>query len=113
MVKISTLDIITTELKKQNKSQKDICEYLGTTKNTYTNWKAGKSASYKKYLPEIAEYLGVSIDYLLEKDHQTKNRETFIKLSDQEKELVYAYRKKTELQSAVNKLLDIENNPPQ
>lgn len=37
------------------------------TKNTFTNWKSCRNTSYKKYLPEIAEFLGVSVDYLLGK----------------------------------------------
>lgn len=35
------------------------------TKNTFTNWKAGRSESWKKYLPQIAEFLNVTVDELL------------------------------------------------
>ena len=61
------LDRITEELKTQKKTQKNLCDFLGLSSNNYTDWKSGKSSSYKKYLPEIAEYLNVSIDYLLGK----------------------------------------------
>ena len=51
------LDRITEELKTQKKTQKNLCDFLGLSSNNYTDWKSGKSSSYKKYLPEIAEYL--------------------------------------------------------
>lgn len=117
MVKISILDIITIELERQNKSQKDLCEYLGMTKNTYTNWKAGKSSSYKKYLPEIAEYLNVSIDYLLGKeDHEQKkvpdlkaNNST---LSEQEQTIIKIFREATEEDrlEMIASIINIKNN---
>ena len=61
------LDRITEELKTQKKTQKNLCDFLGLSSNNYTDWKSWISSSYKKYLPEIAEYLNVSIDYLLGK----------------------------------------------
>lgn len=52
-------------LKENGLKQKDLCDYLNISGNNFTDWKSGKSSSYKKYLPEIAEYLGVSVDYLI------------------------------------------------
>lgn len=46
-------------------NQKDLMDYLGLEKSTFSSWKAGKSRSYKKYIAEIAEFFGVSTDYLL------------------------------------------------
>lgn len=63
-----TLDNIISELNKRNKQQKDLTDHLGLTKNAFTDWKSGKSKSYMKYLPQIAEFLGVSVDYLLADD---------------------------------------------
>lgn len=62
---MSTIDMICELLEKQNKSQKDLADHLGIGKNRITDWKAGRIHSYTKYLPQIAEYLGVSVDYLL------------------------------------------------
>ena len=61
------LDKIDKERKSQNKSQAELCQYLGISKNAYTNWKSGHMKSYEKYLPKIAEFLNVSVDYLLGK----------------------------------------------
>ena len=51
--------------------QKDLSDYLGLSKNTMTGWKNGNNKSYMKYLPEIAEFFGVSADYLLGKETST------------------------------------------
>ena len=56
---------ITTLLKEKGKRQKALCEYLGLNQQAYTNWKNGSNDSYLKYLPEIADYFGVTTDYLL------------------------------------------------
>ena len=42
--------------------------YLGLKKNGFSEWKAGRARSYMKYLPEIAEFLGVSVDFILNKE---------------------------------------------
>lgn len=52
-------------LKQQNKKQIDLTDYLGITKNAFTDWKSGRISSYQKHLPQIADYFGVSVDYLL------------------------------------------------
>ena len=62
---MSTIDRICDLLEQQNKSQKDLADHLGIGKNRITDWKAGRIHSYTKYLPQIAEFLGVSVDHLL------------------------------------------------
>lgn len=47
------------------KDQKELTDYLNLKKSAFTDWKSGKSNSYRKYLIEIAEFFGVSIDYLV------------------------------------------------
>ncbi len=61
---METLNKILALLSKQGKQQKDLADELGIRKNNITDWKSGKSKSYTKYLPQIAAYFGVSIDYL-------------------------------------------------
>lgn len=69
-----TLDIILKELKVQKKSQKELAEYLGMSKNAVSEWKSGRNEAYKKHLKEIAEFLGVSISYLMdEEETETKH----------------------------------------
>ena len=52
-------------LKSQNRKQVELTNYLGLSKNVFTEWKAGRNDAYMKYLPKIAEFLGVTVDYLL------------------------------------------------
>ena len=59
------IDRILELLKQQNKTQKDLTDYLGVSKNLFTEWKAGRNHSYWKYLKEIADYLDCSIDFLV------------------------------------------------
>lgn len=67
-----TLDNIIALLKLQNKKQKDLTDYLGISKNTFTDWKAGRMKSYQRYLPEIAEFFGVSVDCLLGREQSSE-----------------------------------------
>ena len=62
---MDTLAIIIDLLSKQNKTQKELTDYLGVSKNAFTNWKNGSNTSYMKKLPEISKFFSVSIDYLL------------------------------------------------
>ena len=61
---MSTIDIIVLLLKQKGKTQKELTDFLGVSKNTFTDWKSGRIKSYNKYLPQIAEFFDVSVDYL-------------------------------------------------
>ena len=62
---MSIVDRIIMQLDELNLSQKDLTDYLGIDKSTFSQWKKGKSQSYKKYIEKIADFLDVSTDYLL------------------------------------------------
>lgn len=70
---MKVLNNILFELKRTNKKQKDLTDYLGLQKNSFTEWKGGRSKSYMKYLPQIAAFLGVTVDYLLNADENKKS----------------------------------------
>lgn len=55
---------ITEELKLQNKKKIDLTNHLGMVSSAFGNWVAGRNSSYKKYLHAIADFLGVSVEYL-------------------------------------------------
>lgn len=59
-----TFDNIDALMKQQGIKQTELCNYLGISKNRYTDWKSGRINSYVKYLPQIAEYLGVTVEFL-------------------------------------------------
>jgi transcriptional regulator with XRE-family HTH domain len=56
------IDKISELLIKKNKTQKELTDYLGLDKSTYSAWKNGKSRSYNKYLKEIATFLNNEVN---------------------------------------------------
>lgn len=61
-------------------------DYLGLGKTAFTGWKTGRNTSYLKYLPKIADFLGVSIDYLLGKENSPLSEESG--LSESQREII-------------------------
>lgn len=47
------------------KEQRDFAKDLGVTASIVSQWRTGKSASYNRYLPQIAAVLNTSVEYLL------------------------------------------------
>ncbi len=50
--------------------QQELADYLGLKKQSISEWRAGRTHSYKKHINQIAEFFGVTTDYLL---NGTKN----------------------------------------
>lgn len=104
-------------LKEQKKTQKSLTDYLGITQNAFTDWKSGRIKSYNKHLPKIAEFFGVSVDYILgtsaalSEEHDAMHapliKNTF---TAREWNVINAYRAQPELQTAVERLLGIEES---
>lgn len=69
------LEKISKLLKEQGKKQKDLTDFLGISKNAFTDWKSGRINSYMKYLPQIAEFLGVGVDYLISNEESQKKND--------------------------------------
>ena len=69
------LEKISKLLKEQGKKQKDLTDFLGISKNAFTDWKSGRINSYMKYLPQIAEFLGVGVDYLISNEESQKKKD--------------------------------------
>lgn len=74
---MATLDKIKALLKEQNKTQKQLMDYLGLGKTAFTGWNSGANTSYNKHIGKIAEFLNVSTDYLLyDENKNTPNEQT-------------------------------------
>ena len=52
-------------LEKQGKRQSDLVKLLNVRPTTVSEWKKGKREPLGSYYAKIAEYLGVSLDYLI------------------------------------------------
>ena len=75
---MEVLTRILTLLDEQHIQQKELSDYLGLSKCAMTGWKNGNNTSYMKHLPKIAEFFGVSVDYLLGKEtHMIENNFTY------------------------------------
>lgn len=109
---MSTLDRIIHLCEKCNKTQKDLTDYLGLEKSTFSSWKNGKSASYKKHINKIADFFNVSTDYLLtDKDSMiSKNTTT----PTEYQSLINSYKELSKdnqrlLQDIITSMIDIQN----
>lgn len=103
---MSTLDRIIYLCKKHNKTQKDLTDYLGLEKSTFTSWKKGKTASYEKHINKIAEFFNVSTDYLL------NDKDSAIPTEYQS--LITSYQELSKdnqqlLQDIITSMIDIQN----
>ena len=56
---------ILATMEKKGVNQQDVTKHLGLGNGAFTRWKYNNGKSYLQYLTRIAEYLGVSRDYLL------------------------------------------------
>lgn len=56
---------ITDELSKQRYKDKDLCDYVGISQSTFSTWKSKDRQPKPDQLPLIAEFLGVTLDYLM------------------------------------------------
>lgn len=65
---MDTLNRIKSLLKEKNKTQKDLTDFLGISKNAFSEWNSGKNSSYIKHIVKIASFFEVTTDYLLGND---------------------------------------------
>lgn len=88
----------------------DVARLSGVTKSTFSDWKKGLYQPKREKLIKIADALGVSIEYLMD-DGKTDFNPSNIYLSDEEQEVLTAYRNADNAQKEIiNKLLRYFNN---
>lgn len=73
---MDTLNRIIDLMKLKNCDNQMLASALGLNRQVVTDWKAGRSKSYMKYLPQIADYFGVTVDYLLGKTDEKEPEST-------------------------------------
>ena len=87
----NTLQRIMEKMSEKHILDREMIEYLGLPKGTFSNWKRDKGKSYYAYIDKIADKLNVSIDYLIRGYEIEK-----LTLKAQEKTLIDNYRKLTQ-----------------
>jgi transcriptional regulator with XRE-family HTH domain len=86
-------------------TQQEIADYLGISRQAYSNYESGKREPDYETLLKLGEYFNCSIDYLLGSSRSVRHPI----LSEFERQLLMHYRAATPaIQSAVCKLLDLE-----
>lgn len=84
------IERIEQELSKQGIPQLALCEYLGLARQTFTKWKNGESRSYYQRIAAIADYLDVSVSYLLDFEYEKVRSD---RLTPMEREIIRRYRR--------------------
>lgn len=64
---LGTFDRIQKLLVDRDIEQQDFAKAIGVRKQAISEWKNGITKSYTKYIDKIADFFGVSVDYLLGK----------------------------------------------
>lgn len=91
--------------------QKSFAAQVGVSPQKVSEWKNGKAKSYTKYLPQIAEALGTTVQWLATGDGaKTKQPATGENaLSPDASSVLAAYQQATpELRAAVRRVLGID-----
>ena len=85
-------------LKRKHVQQKDLIEYLGLARGTYSNWTRKKSTSYLSYIGEIAIFFGVNANYLITGDSDMPFTPLPLASSPQEEQYLSCYREATDIE---------------
>ena len=85
-------------------SQKELAELIGVSNSRVSNWEQGINRPDADIIANICTALNVSPSELLDVRLASDD------LNDQERKLIMAYRTKSNLQQAVNILLDINED---
>lgn len=91
-------------LKEKDVKTADVCRATGIKAPTFSDWKKGKSAPNVDKLILIAEYFGVSVQYL----RTGKEREYTIEMADMDAELIMMEKRIKEYTLKMSKLSDAD-----
>ena len=80
---------ILATMEEKGVNQQEVTQHLGLGNGAFTRWKYNNGKSYMQYLSRIADYLGVSRNYLLKGINEVNEDE---KLSDKEQTLLELFR---------------------
>ena len=98
-------------LKQRNMRVSDVVKGTGISASTLSDWKSGRYTPKQDKLQLLAEFFGVSVDFLMTgKDRKYKNG---LALSYEEEQIIRAYRKQSEdRKDAICLLLGVKRDLP-
>ena len=74
------IERITEMLIRTGRTQKELTDYLGVGKATYSDWKNGKTTSYKRYIDKIAQFFDATYEYILEGKDEDPDEKDLLRL---------------------------------
>ena len=86
---MDTLHKILQLLEKSNVSDSEFAKVLKIYPSAISEWKKGKTKSYLKYIDKIADYFGVSTDYLLGRTNSQSSLQ-IPELTDEDDGLIFS-----------------------
>lgn len=96
--------------KESQKTQQDLADYLGISRQAYSNYESSKRQPDYETLLKLGEYFNCSVDYLLGNHHAARSLSP--ELSAFDLSLIEHYHAApSDYQHAVCKLLDLTDNP--
>lgn len=107
---MDTLSIIVKLMEDHGCDNLQLASALGLNRQLITDWKAKRSKSYTKYLPQIADFFGVTVDYLLGNEEKKPTPATISTsdLTPEEQLILLRYRSASnDIKLAVRKILDV------
>lgn len=82
-------DRIVRILKEKNIQAKELCDYIGVAQSTFANWKNRGTDPKPVYIPKIAEFLNVSVDFLLTENRSAASEESSaVDINDKLQEII-------------------------
>lgn len=91
-------------LQKHNVTAYKVAKEAGVTQTALSNWKSGRSTPTTKTLKKIADYFGVTVDYLMTGKDEIKEKESGLTARD-ERDIA------KDLNSIMEKLRNGEDGP--
>lgn len=91
-------------LQKYGVTSYKVSKDTGVTQTSLSNWKSGRSTPNAKTLQKIADYFGVSIEYLMTGKEDSEKKETTLTAKD-ERDIA------KDLDNIMNKLTNREGGP--
>ena len=100
---------ILQKMKEKGLDQKTLAKEIGIRHQAITEWKMGVTASYTKYLPQLANVLGTSVEFLV--TGETEPSFLQLVLTPKEEELMSKFRALSEKgQEAVLRILEVASD---
>ena len=97
-------EILEQLLQKYGVTSYKVSKDTGVTQTSLSNWKSGRSTPNAKTLQKIADYFGVSIEYLMTGKEDSEKKETTLTTKD-ERDIA------KDLENIMNKLKSGEDGP--